>query len=240
MTKSTAQTALVTGASRGIGLAICRRLLEQDYAVIGVARDFSSTPLKHPHFHCHSIDLADLAQLPARFRKLLKQYPGIDTLICCAGQGQFGSLEEFSYQQMQALMDINFSSAAYLTRAILPEMKTNRQGTIIFIGSEAALGGARQGAMYCASKFALRGFAQALREECSRRGIRVSIINPGMAATDFFSDLHFEPGSDDVQHITAEDIAEAVSLIINARPGTVVDEINLSPLKKVIKFKEPS
>ena len=65
-------------------------------------------------------------------------------------------------------------------------MKKIGKGDVIFIGSEAALNGSRKGTIYCASKFALRGFAQALRDECSKSSIRVTIINPGMVKTGFF------------------------------------------------------
>ena len=104
-------------------------------------------------------------------------------LIFAAGVGQFGSLEEFSYDQIQALMTINFTSPVLLTRALLPSLKRKTRADLIYIGSEAALKGSRKGAIYCASKFALRGFTQALREECSTDKVRVCLINPGMVLT---------------------------------------------------------
>lgn len=232
------RTVLISGASRGIGRAISLHLLAAGHTVIGLARDFSQTRIDHPAFHPHHVDLADLDQLPAVCETLLTHFPAVDTLICCAGQGRFGSLEEFSCKQIRELMDINFNSAACLTRAVLPAMKQQRQGTIIYIGSEAALNGGRRGAVYSASKFALRGFAQALRDECSRRSIRIAIINPGMTDSGFFDRLHFRPGPDDCHYVTVEDVADAAMLILNARPGTVFDEINLSPLKHVIQFTD--
>jgi NADP-dependent 3-hydroxy acid dehydrogenase YdfG len=116
-------------------------------------------------------------------------------------------------------------------------MKKIRRGDLIIIGSEAALSGGRRGAVYSACKFALRGFAQSLRDECSNSGIRVCLINPGMVSTDFFKPLDFAPGTDSSQHLRPEDVAEAVRLVLKAHPGTVFDEINLNPLKQVIQFK---
>ncbi len=116
-------------------------------------------------------------------------------------------------------------------------MKRQGQGNLVFIGSEAALSGSRKGAVYCATKFALRGFAQSLREECSNSGIRSTIVNPGMVKTGFFDNLSFEPGDAEENYILPQDVADAVLTILSARPGTCFDEINLSPLKKVIKFK---
>ena len=122
-----------------------------------------------------------------------------------------------------------------MIRALLPAIKRIGHGDIIIIGSEAALSGGRKGAIYCASKFALRGFAQALREECARNRIRVTMINPGMVKTGFFNELDFAPGDSEENYILPEDIADAAALVINTRYGTVYDEINLSPQKKVIQ-----
>lgn len=229
------QTVIVTGASRGIGKAIAIQLIEEGYHVLGIARKASS--FEHPNFTPIDLDLSAIEALPAALKLLTKKYPDIRGIICNAGQGQFGHLEEFSYEQIQALMNLNFLSQTYLVKAFLPQMKKRNSGDIIFIGSEAALAGKRKGSIYCASKFALRGFAQALRDECSTSDIRICMINPGMVLTEFFKDLSFTPGTEPSQHILPEDIAKTVSFVLTARIGTVLDEINLSPHKKHIVYK---
>lgn len=233
------KTIIITGASSGIGHAICKKMLHAGYHVIGIARDFSKSPLQSEKFHRVQIDLADLKTLPENLQLLLKDHNNIDAVVCCAGKGQFASLEEFSYAQIQALVDLNFLSQVFITKAVIPVLKREGHGDIIFIGSESALTGSRKGAVYCASKFALRGFAQALRDECSKSNVRVSVINPGMVKSAFFDELDFLPGDDDSNFIEPDDVAAVVSMIMSARAGTVFDEINLSPLKKVIKFKKP-
>ena len=107
------------------------------------------------------------------------------------------------------------------------------------MGSEAALAGGKRGAVYSAAKFGLRGLAQALRQECAASGLRVSIINPGMVQTEFFNGLDFRPGEAPDNYILPDDVALAVQMILEARQGTVFDEINLSPQKKVIRFPKP-
>ena len=230
---------LVTGASSGIGRAIARNLLQQGHHVIGVSRDRGRFIRPMDNFSPVQLDLSRLNDLPQKLRELEQAFPEIDVVIFCAGMGQFGSVEEFSYAQIESLMTINFTSQAFLTRALLPALKRKERSDLIFIGSEAALKGSRKGAVYCASKFAVRGFTQALREECGKSNVRVCLINPGMVKTAFFEPLSFEPGDDESNFIEPEDVAEAVSYVLSSRAQIVVDEINLSPLNKVVKFKKP-
>ena len=230
---------IVSGASSGIGRAISTRLLQQGYRVTGVARDFSKFPCDDQRFTPVCMDLSDLDELPARLDALIKKDSVIDGLICCAGSGRFGSLEEFSPPQIRKLLDLNLTSQLYLVRAVLPGMKQRGSGNIVFMGSEAALAGGKRGAVYSAAKFGLRGLAQALRQECAASGLRVSIINPGMVQTEFFNELDFRPGESSNNYILPDDVALAVQMILEARQGTVFDEINLSPQKKVIRFPKP-
>lgn len=231
------KTVLITGASSGIGLAISTKCLILGYTVIGLGRDFSRCP-EHVNFQRYELDFANLDELPARLQQINERHRFIDALICCAGGGRFGSLEEFSYAQIRQLMDVNFTSQAYVVRAFITGMKKHGAGNIIFIGSDAALSGTKKGTIYCASKFALRGLSQALREECARSGIAVSIIHPGMVNSPFYDKLSFAPGADPSNYVLPEDVAESVALVLAMRPGSVVDEIVLTPQKKVIRFKE--
>ena len=234
------RTILVTGASSGIGRAIAERLLQQGHIVIGVSRDCGKFTRQMDNFNSVQLDLNQLNELPQRIQQLQQAFPDIDAVAFCAGIGRFGSLEEFSYLQIEALMNLNFTSQVYLTKALLPALKSKANSDLIYIGSEAALKGSRKGSIYCASKFALRGFTQALREECGKSNVRVCLINPGMVKTAFFESLTFEPGDHDSNSISSEDVATAVSYVLESRFQIVIDEINLSPLNKVIKFKKPS
>ncbi len=230
------RTILVTGASRGIGKAISDRLLRESHHVIGISRTADASA--HDNYTSLAIDLSQLDGLPKQINGLCKNHPEIDAIICNAGYGRFGSLEEFSPPQIQQMIDLNLTSQILLIREFLPHLKTKGRGDIILMGSEAALSGGKKGVVYCATKFALRGVVQALRQECANSGVRVGIINPGMVDTDFFSQTWFHPGTEPDMHLMAEDVAEAALLMLSARPGAAIDEINLSPQKRVIEFKK--
>ena len=230
-------TVLVTGASSGIGLSVCRRLLEEGRRVIGLARDFSKTDLAHEKFTAVTIDLSDINKIAEVSKRLLKVHPEINAVVCNAGGAKFGNLEEFSFAQIQDMIQLNLTSAICLVRAFLPHLKSQPNSHVILMGSETALQGGIKGAVYSACKFGLRGFAQSLRKEGAKNGLHVSIINPGMVKTAFHDEANFKPGENDQEHLQAEDIAAAVSLVLNARTGCVIDEMNLSPLKHVIAYK---
>lgn len=229
---------IVTGASSGIGRAIATQLLEQGYRVIGVARNSKTQPVDHPEYSNVQMDLADLETLPAKLKQLASDYVDIDGIVFCAGRGQFGSLEEFSFAQIKSLMELNFVSQAYLAKVFLPIFKQRGSGDLIFIGSESALKGGRKGAIYSASKFAIRGLAQSLRDECSKNNVRVILINPGMVSSAFFDNLDFQPGNDPENYLLPEDVAEAVCYVLQSRDVINIDEINLAPLKHVVQQKK--
>ncbi len=230
------RSCLVTGASRGIGRAIAERLLDEGIEVVGVARRFEERLKSRTGFRAVNIDLSKLDELPNALKSLAAEHATIDTVVCNAGYGRFGSLEEFSPRQIRRMIDVNLTSQILVARTFLPLIKRMGRGNMVFIGSEAARTGGRKGAVYSAAKFALRGLAQSLREECSPSGVRVGIVHPGMVQSGFFDALAFGPGEKEDQHLKPEDVADAVWLMISARQGAVIDEIELSPQKKVIRF----
>ena len=229
------QTFLLTGASSGIGASLCERLLSLGAKVVAVSR----RSLSHPgaalrHLPC---DLSDAQQVSALTAQLARDHRDLSGAILCHGAGDFGSLEEFSEARIRALLDTNLTSVILLARACLPAMKRRGSGDLVLLGSQSAIKGGKKGAVYCAGKFALRGLAQSLREECAASGVRVSMVNPGMVDTAFFTPLDFTPGESPENALTPDEVAQAIITILSARSGAVIDEINLSPLKTVIRNK---
>ena len=228
---------LVTGSSSGIGYEITSKLLGLGAKVIGIARNHYRSKLTNKNYITYNCDLSDHKKLEILLKQILKKHPQINCLISNAGYGDFGPLENFSTLQIDNFMATNLTSHLVITKLLLPHFKKIKIGDIIFIGSEAGLLGAKNGSLYCSAKFGLRGFSEALSKDVGNKNIRVSIINAGMVRTDFFEKLNFEPGRDEENAISIKDISSTVAYILTLSRNTIVDEVNLSPSKKAIKFK---
>ena len=228
---------LVTGSSSGIGYEITSKLLDLGANVIGIARNHDKSNLEHKSYITYNCDVSVRDKLEILLKQILKNHPQINCLISNAGYGDFGPLENFSTVQIDNFMATNLTSHIVITKLLLPHFKRNKIGDIIFIGSEAGLLGAKNGSLYCAAKFGLKGFSEALSKDVANKNIKVSIINPGMVRTDFFKKLNFEPGNDEQNTISIKDISSTIVYILNLSRSTIVNEINLSPTKKAIKFK---
>lgn len=235
------RTCLITGSSSGIGAASANRLLQAGYTVLGLSRtaaestpdNSQSSPGRLINTAC---DVTDTQQLQRVVTELCSQHP-IDSIVCNAGIGRFGSLEEFSISQINDLLSINLLSQIHLCRMVLPTLKNRDRSNIVFIGSESALTGGRYGAVYSAAKFGLRGFAQSLRHECANSNCHIGIVNPGMVRSEFFASLDFEPGEAADNALHSEDVANAVLHLLESPDHAVIDEININPLKRVVKKK---
>ena len=228
---------LVTGSSSGIGYEITLKLLGLGAKVIGIARNHDRSKIENKNYTTYKGDVSAHQKLEILMKQILKKHPQINCFISNAGFGDFGPLENFSTLQIKNFIATNLTSHIVMTKLLLPHFKRIKIGDIIFIGSEAGLLGAKNGSLYCTTKFGLRGFSEALSKDVANKNIRVSIINPGMIRTNFFENLNFEPGNDEENAINIKDVSSTVVYILDLSRNTIVDEINLSPLKKAIKFK---
>ena len=229
------QHALVTGASKGIGRAVAKQLLAQGTRVTAIGRDFSAHD--NNTIEKVTLDLAQIDALPERLANTAELNQAFDSLILNAGYGRFGGLEQFSHQQIRHLIDTNLVSQLFLLKHYLPAMKARGKGNVVLIGSESALQGGKSGAVYSASKFALRGLAQSLRADCASANIRVILVNPGPVDSQFFDKLDFTPQSGDAFAIQPTAVAETIVHALIQPPNVVLDEINIQPIKRAFKKK---
>lgn len=227
---------LVTGSSKGIGLSVTKKLLTLGAKVIGIARDHETIKIENKNYIKYISDVSDLIKLEKSIKLILKKHPDINGLISNAGYGEFGSLDNFSTEQINNFITTNLTSHLLLSKFLLSHFKKIKIGDIIFIGSEAGLLGAKNGSLYCTAKFGLRGLSQSLRKDVVGNNIRVSIINPGMIKTGFFDKLKFAPGDKVENSISLDDVANTTVNILSLDRNTVIDEINLTPATKVVKF----
>lgn len=231
------QCVLITGGSRGIGRACCDTLAQQNINVVSLSRKAAEhLPSSQTHY---SIDLNDIQASVELVQHILKEHP-IDALVCNAGVGHIGSLENFSATQIQQSLMLNLASPLALVRTCLPMLRTRKRSNVVFIGSNSALQGGRYGTLYSAAKFGLRGASQALSAELAGANCHVGIINPGSVRTDFFNELNFEPGPEPSQALLAEDVSTAVLHMLSTADRAVVSEINVQPRHHVVQKRTPA
>ena len=228
-------TALVTGASSGIGQAIAQRLLEHGYEVYGIGRDFSACTLTgHVQFHSVVLDLLDTPALLAFLETLPKD--NLSVLVNSAGCAWYGPHETLSVEAIQTMTRVNLETPILLCGKLLRTLKQNH-GTIINIASVTALETSTHGAAYGALKAGLVHFSRTLFEEHRKSGLKVSVILPDMTDTALYRNADFEPDFTEGAYLSPEDTADAVMAVLNAREGTVLSEIVLRPQYRRIHRK---
>lgn len=228
-------TALVTGASSGIGQAIAQRLLEHGYEVYGIGRDFSACTLTgHVQFHSVVLDLLDTPALLAFLETLPKD--NLSVLVNSAGCAWYGPHETLSVEAIQTMTRVNLETPILLCGKLLRTLKQNH-GTIINIASVTALETSTHGAAYGALKAGLVHFSRTLFEEHRKSGLKVSVILPDMTDTALYRNADFGPDLTEGAYLSPEDTADAVMAVLNVREGTVLSEIVLRPQYRRIHRK---
>jgi short-subunit dehydrogenase len=189
----TSKTAVVTGASSGIGEATAERLAKAGYKVYGTSRRGAQAGRRS--FEMLTLDVTSDESVAGAVGKVIAAEGQIDLLVNNAGFGVApGAAEESSMAQARSIFDTNFFGIVRMTRAVVPHMRRRRAGRIINIGSVLGFLPMPFGALYAATKHAIEGYSESLDHELRTRGIRVSIIEPAYTKTQF--DANFlEPDS---------------------------------------------
>lgn len=178
------KVAFVTGASSGIGQAIAELLARSGYTVYGTSRKGTSPEPRH--YKMIALDVNSEASIQTAVKEVVAAEGRIDVVVNNAGFGvEAGGAEESSIAQMQQMFDTNFFGVVRVIQAVLPYMRTQKQGRIINIGSMLGLLPAPYMATYSATKHALEGYSESLDHELRTRGIRVSVIEPAYTKTNF-------------------------------------------------------
>lgn len=179
--------ALVTGASSGLGNAVATQLAKKGYAVYGASRSAETRQRKADEFfEPVTMDASSDGSVSAAVAYVLAKEGRIDALVCCAGMGIAGAVEETPVAEAIRQMDVNFIGVVRIVQSVLPGMR-KAGGTILVIGSMAGLTGIPFQSFYSASKYALEGFVESLRMELCQFPVRVALIEPGDFRTGFTS-----------------------------------------------------
>lgn len=229
--------AVVTGGSRGIGLAIAHKLAAMSVAVVITARDESmakqvASDLATSEHRAEGVrcDVTDIDSVNALGDHMRSRYGRVDILVNNAGiPGPSGVLHELDPADWEAIFNTNLRGAYYVSRAIIPLMIKTGAGHIINISSLAGKNPLPRGAAYAASKWGLNGLSYSMAEELRSHNIRVSVICPGSVNTDFGQR---RSGRDAEKMLRPEDVAQVVGTLVTQAPQSFISEVLIRPTIK--------
>lgn len=222
---------LITGASSGIGAATAELLGRRGFRVFGTSRRPEDLGPGAPDARWIAMDIRDDASVQQGVDEVLRESPRLDALVCCAGYGIFGSVEETPISAAKEQFETNYFGTLRTLRAVLPSMRAAAHGRIAIVGSLAGRAPIPFQAHYSASKAAIDALALGLRNELQPLGVKVSLVEPGDINTPFNDRMdwgHFErsPYGERIRN------CEAVirDLLPKAPPPAVVAEAVLRAL----------
>lgn len=219
---------LITGGSKGIGLAIARRFYAGGFEVVICARGeagLAAAKKEMPAIQTHQCDISKREEVLAFCEAVNQNMGALDLLINNGGQYVQGDLhmaENVAYEQ---LVKTNVDSAFYFTRELVGLMKQKKRGTIVMMGSVASLQAYEDGGLYGFTKYAVMGLARNFRAELAKDGIRVITLFPGAVKTPSWDFAKIE----ETRFIPAEDIAELIWSSFHLSDRTVVEDIVVRP-----------
>jgi NAD(P)-dependent dehydrogenase (short-subunit alcohol dehydrogenase family) len=225
------KTALVTGGSRGIGLAISRALYRSGASVMVCARDTVEVEeavrviAQEPGGKVAGLacDVRDDLAVGEAISRVAATFGGLDILVNNAGIALLANIDQMSPQDWRATIDTNLTGVFNCCHFAIPQMRKRGKGDIINIASRSSVNAYASGGAYCASKFGVLGLSESLNLELRRDNIRVSCVMPGRVSTDFAGEAPQD------WHLSVDDVAEAVIDILSFDRRALVSRIELRP-----------
>jgi NADP-dependent 3-hydroxy acid dehydrogenase YdfG len=229
------RTAIITGASKGIGRALALCLAQQNFQLSLIARNVGElkdlateiTEIGHRPLYFAG-DVADDDFVNMAVEKTAHTFQKIDFMINNAGVGAFGPTANYTTEQWDTVFNTNVKGTFLFSKAVLPFMKKEKKGHIISIASDVAKRVFDGGSLYCASKYAQHAFSEALRKEIRKDGIKVSVVYSGLVDSMFHSEPQGHPSHQN--WLSPEDMAESIAFIMNQPAHVVIDELMIHPL----------
>jgi 3-oxoacyl-[acyl-carrier protein] reductase len=230
------KVAIITGASRGIGLAVAHRLGTLGAKLSLCARDARKLESAAGELRAAgaaavfsaAVDVTHGEQILAFVQNSEKALGPVEILVNNAGIGYFGPTHEATEATWDSVLDTNLRSVFLASKAVAPGMIARQGGHIINIASLAGKNAFAGGGIYCASKWGLLGLTECMAEDLRGYGIRVSAICPGSVATDFSPH-----GKKDISKmLQPEDIAHVVEMLVTQAPQSFISEVLMRPTQK--------
>jgi 3-oxoacyl-[acyl-carrier protein] reductase len=221
---------VITGGSEGLGKLIAAKLTKNNKVII-VAPDSSKVVAAAKSLKCdyEVCDVTDLTQMEIAVASILKKHGRIDVLINNAGIWIEGPLEKNDPERIKKVLDVNTLGSIWFSRLVIPQMKKQKSGTIIYTISQAGLYGKAERSVYNASKWALTGFTRSLQMELGQFGIRVTGIYPGYMKTNLFKD--YPKKRDFSTALDPSEVAVIVEFILSLPSETMIPEIGIKHVK---------
>lgn len=226
------KTALITGATSGIGRATAVELAKKGYQIIATGRredrlEELKDLITEVPVYTMAFDVRDKIAIEEAVDSLPEAWQQIEVLVNNAGNAHgLSAIQDGDVDDWDAMIDINVKGLLYMSRAVLPLMLKHKKGHIVNIGSIAGKEVYANGNVYCASKFAVDALSKGMRLDLVQEGIKVSEVNPGLVETEF-SEVRFKGDKDRAatvyqgyQALQAQDVAELITFIVT-RPAHV-------------------
>jgi NAD(P)-dependent dehydrogenase (short-subunit alcohol dehydrogenase family) len=189
---STKKVWFVTGASKGLGLTLVKKLLNEGYSVAATSRNVSELQkvisAENSDFLPLEVDLVNENSVSEAISKTVDKFGKLDVIVNNAGYGQLGTLEELTDKESRQNFDTNVFGSLNIIRKSMPYLRAQKNGLVINIASIGGLSGDFPGwGIYCATKFAVVGFTEALAAEAKEFGVNATVVYPGYFRTDFLT-----------------------------------------------------
>jgi 3-oxoacyl-[acyl-carrier protein] reductase len=223
------KVAFVTGASRGIGAAVARALVDEGVSVGLASRSGDELGLDNAlGIVC---DVRDQSQVEAAVAQTVERFGRLDICVANAGVGSYHTLVETPLDHLEEMIDVNLKGTIYTARAAIPHLVASGEGDLVTVASEAGRRGLPGEAVYCASKFGQVGLTRALDHELREHGVRCTSVCPGGVATDFALEEGYGRTPDVLEGMMSpEDVAEVVLFVLTRARGHRILETALRPV----------
>ncbi|RZM25693.1 MAG: SDR family NAD(P)-dependent oxidoreductase [Pedobacter sp.] len=190
---NTRKTWFITGASKGLGLTLAKKLLQQGYNVAATSRTVdalkAAVATETPNFLPLAMNILDEADVKKAINQAIAHFGSVEVIVNNAGYGLMGGLEELTDEEARANFDVNVFGSLNVIRQALPHLRAQQNGHIFNISSIGGFsGGFPAFGIYCATKFAVHGFTESLAHEAKPFGINVSLVMPGYFRTNFLDE----------------------------------------------------